>query len=295
MRSLILALFLVPFAFQAAEAQTPPPEHIVTADMDIQSAIDQQLQTIAEGGRPEVLKTSNALIYPYGIYQPVLSCTILRICIIELEPGETIFSMGAGDHTRWRIDHGQTGVNGNTSYLTVVPTDNNLTTNLVISTDRRIYHLTLDSPPRRGRGTPKNPLDEYTRHIKFYYPTETLHVSSPAQGPAGQKLGQSIDELNYNYTWRTENGFPWEPLAVFDDGERVYVRVHDTVSSGGVLLLGSAKDARSGSYLMEDGFLIIDRLFDEARIVLPGPSKRKGIFRKKRPTQKALIIQRDEP
>jgi len=293
MRSFLFAFLLLLFPARVGIAQTPPPEQIVTADMDVQKAIDEQLRTIAEGGRPEVLKTSNSLIYPYGIYQHVLSCTILRICIIELEPGEVIYAMGAGDHTRWRSDHGQTGVNGNTSYLTVVPTDNNLTTNLVISTDRRIYHLTLDSPPRRGRGTPKNPLDEYTRHIRFYYPTATIHVSSPAPEPEGQKVGQSIEDLNYNYSWRIENDFPWEPLAVFDDGSRVYVRVHDTVTSGGVLLLGSASDARSGSYIMEDGFLIIDRLFDEARIVLPGPTRRKGVFRRKRPSQKALIIQRD--
>jgi len=143
----LIVLFSLALLGIDAGAQAPPEHLIVSPETPLQQAIDQQLQIYADGGRPEVLRTSNALIYPHGVYQPVLTCTVLRICIIELEPGETVLSMGSGDHVRWSLDHGQTGPGANTTYITVVPTDYDLTTNLVISTDRRMYHMTLDSPP----------------------------------------------------------------------------------------------------------------------------------------------------
>ena len=88
-----------------------------------------------------MLRQSDVLIYPFGVYQPVLTCTVLRACIIELQAGETLISLVAGDDQRWLIDHTVTGQGGNTPLVTVKPTDHDVTTNLVISTDRRVYHV----------------------------------------------------------------------------------------------------------------------------------------------------------
>ena len=290
-RFLILLLMITPTVM----AQSPPEHLIVAPETPLQQAIDQQLQVYADGGRPEVLRTSNALIYPHGVYQPVLTCTVLRICIIELEPGEAVYSMGAGDHVRWNIDHGSTGPGGNTTYITIVPTDYDLTTNLVISTDRRMYHMTLDSPPKKRGQISANPIESYTRHVKFYYPAKH-HVAVNAaaqlenQENTGTEVRASLENVNYDYSWHIENAFPWQPLAVFDDGERVYLRMPDNVEPGGVLLLGEEGDARTGSYILRENFFIIERLFDEARIVVPGPPKRKGLFGKKRQSQRTLVI-----
>ena len=295
MRTFIFStLFSCLLAWTAA-SQTPPEHLIVAPETPLQQAIDQQLQVYADGGRPEVLRTSNALIYPHGVYQPVLTCTVLRICIIELESGEVILSMGSGDHVRWSLDHGKTGVGGHTTYVTVVPTDYDLTTNLVISTDRRMYHMTLDSPPRKhGAQTTLNPLAPYTRHVKFYYPSKHHVIQSGDVGdeddPA-MKLETTLDRVNYGYSWRIENGFPWEPLAVFDDGKRVYLRLPEDVEpTSGVLILGEEGEAQPGTYILRGNTLIIERLFDEARIVVPGPPKRKGLFGKKRQSQRILVI-----
>lgn len=280
---------LIPFT---THAQTPPPEMIVAPETPLQQAIDQQLQLYAQGGRPEVLKTSNAIIYPHGVYQPVLTCTILRICVVELEPGEILYSLGAGDHIRWNIDHGMTGPGGNTVYVTVVPTDHNITTNLIISTDRRMYHMTLDSPPRKRGPDSLNPMDPYTRHVRFYYPGSHQVVSQPAEEAEPSTVTTNLDDLNYRYSWHTEGDFPWEPVVVFDDGERVFLLLPDEFKSGGVLLIGKANDARAGNYILREDYLIIERLFDEARIVLPGPQKRKRFFHRKRQTQRVLILAR---
>ena len=291
----VAAAATIALLVHSAAAQSPVPERIVDAETPLQQAIDEQLQVYAAGGRPEVLRTSNALIYPFGIYQPVLTCTVLRICIIELEVGEEVYSMGVGDQVRWNIDHGTTGPQGRTIYLTVVPTDYNLTTNLVISTDRRMYHMTLDSPPKQGRNGTLNPLEPYTRHVRFYYPEQirTLSSAHPDEESVTQTIGAKLEDLQYGYSWRAENGFPWEPLTVFDDGRRVFLRIPPEAKPNGVLLIGTQRDSQPGNYLVRDGFLIIERTFDEARLIIPGPD-RKRFLRRTRQTQRSLIITRSQ-
>lgn len=278
----------------SASAQQPPTERVIAVETPLQQAIDAQLQIYRDGGRPEVLRTSNALIYPYGVYQPVLSCTVLRICVIELEPGEALKSLGTGDPVRWNLDHGVTGPQGLTVYITVVPTDFDLTTNLVISTDRRMYHLTLDSPPRR-EGPPENlnPLEAYTRAIKFYYP-DRMQVVEPAPQSEVSGVGVELENLNYVYSWRRSKGFPWEPLAVFDDGVRVFVRVPPEASGGAVLMIGGQRDGRVANYVIRDGYFVIERLFSEARLILPAPKGRRFFWQRRTQRQNVLTLVREQ-
>src|SRR5438034_11784048 len=95
-----------------------------------------------------------------------------------LFPYTTLFrsSRIAGDLTRWEVTPAAAGPDGRTTLVVVKPKDCDLTTNLVLATDRRIYDLTLDSPPCRatvGRSE-TNPQDPYARHVRFYYPDQTV-------------------------------------------------------------------------------------------------------------------------
>ena len=274
-----------------AWAQTPPPPAVLEVKEPLRQAIDAQVQVYLDGGRPEVLQTSNALVYPFGIYQPVLTCTLLRVCVIELEPGELLYSMGTGDAVRWRIAQGTTGPGGNTIWISVVPTDFDITTNLVLATDRRIYHITLDSPPRASAEEESlNPLAPYTRHIRFYYP-ENVQVVARDSGPSVLPAGLDLAALDYRYAWRSDEGFPWEPQAVFDDGHRTYIRVPPgREAEGAALMVGAERSARLVNFLIRDGYYIVDRVFEEARLVLPGPMRRKRFWQRRRQTQLALHI-----
>ena len=295
LRPLIIIVLLLAPALLASPAalwaQTPPPPAVLEVKEPLRQAIDAQVQVYLDGGRPEVLQTSNALVYPFGIYQPVLTCTLLRICVIELEPGELLYSMGTGDAVRWRIAQGTTGPGGNTIWISVVPTDWDITTNLVLATDRRIYHITLDSPPRASAEEENlNPLEPYTRHIKFYYP-ESVQVVARDSGPSVLPAGLDLAQLDYRYAWRSDEGFPWEPQAVFDDGHRTYIRVPPgREAEGAALMVGAERSARLVNFLIRDGYYIVDRVFEEARLVLPGPMRRKRFWQRRRQTQLALHI-----
>ena len=287
----LLTLFL--FISGMAQAQQPAPERIVNVSGPVQPAIDQQISSFNTGGRAQVLRQSDVLIYPYGIYQPVLTCTVLRACIVELQAGEGLISLIAGDDQRWLIDHTATGMGAGTAIVSVKPIDYNITTNLIISTDRRVYHITLDSPPYATQKNEYNPQNQYTRHIRFYYPAEHKFTSVPAHEQESAHNRLSLKKLNHHYSWRAEKGFPWIPVAVFDDGERVYIRIPSQAYAEDqpLLSIGVRGSERVADYVVRDGYFIVDGLFEQARLITGGIA-RKGIFGKKRHTQRALHLYR---
>ena len=141
----------------------------------IVNAVEEYRRT----GEARTIQQSAYVAYPYGHSQPTLTCAPLRACVIELEPGEAVLGLVSGDTERWIIGQTLAGPGGATPLVVVKPTDHDLTTNLLITTDRRIYELTLDAPPapRRGRrgtasrnSSEENPQGLYTRRIRFYYP-----------------------------------------------------------------------------------------------------------------------------
>lgn len=146
-------------------------------------AIDVATQEYREHGVARSVAVGNAVAFPYGHSDPVLTCTVLRVCVVELEDGEEIVNEPiAGDQARWIIEPAHMGPSGRNTLVVVKPKACDITTNLVIPTDRRIYDLTLDSPPCKEHST--NPQRSYVRDIRFYYPDEDASGQSGAVGNA---------------------------------------------------------------------------------------------------------------
>ena len=69
-----------------------------------------------------------------------------RVTDIALEPGETLGSVAAGDTVRWVIGDTSSGSgDAKRTHVLVKPFMRGLSTNLVITTDRRIYYVALTS------------------------------------------------------------------------------------------------------------------------------------------------------
>ena len=189
----------------------------------------------------------NSVVYPFGAPQPVVSCTLLRVCVVELQAGEVVVNEPiTGDPVRWIIESAKAGPDGRNALIVVKPKFCQITTNLIIPTDRRIYDLTLDSPPcRGGRGDQYNPQQPYARHVRFTYPDDSSATRARTVAGAGsgaQSTGMISaaarrDSVNRSYRIvRTRRGpfgilghhpvdFPWEPAAVYDDGAHLYVQL----------------------------------------------------------------------
>ena len=183
-----------------------------------------------------------------------------QITNIALEPGEGLTGAGpiaAGDTARWIIGDTESGSGVHRRvHVLVKPTRPDISTNLVITTDRRIYMIEL-----RARE-------------ELYMPAVAWAYPAP---PAGQR--QSVPaapvipaEASRNYRYGlTGDRPPWRPISVFDDGRRVYVVFPRGIVQGEmppIFVLGSDGEPQIVNSRIHQNILIVDRLFGAAELRL---------------------------
>ena len=103
------------------------------------------------------------VLYVFGQGMPVMVCAPLRVCAVELEPGEHLQSQPQiGDSRRWEITPVMSGSGlDQTPLLVVKPIEPGLETDLIIPTDRRTYVVRLISDPTR-----------FISRLAFQYPAD---------------------------------------------------------------------------------------------------------------------------
>jgi type IV secretion system protein TrbG len=235
---------------------------------------------VAQGWSARTVRTGDAVVFPFGRAQPQLTCAPLRACVIVLEAGEKVLGKASGDTERWLIAQTSTGPGGRTALLVVKPTDCNLTTNLVVTTDRRVYDVTLTSAPCVGRAG--GATAEYTRIVRFYYPDELLvggdltgmGVTRPMlEDTAGDPSarGTAPARLNFAYTVQPDRGVRWAPQHVYDDGAHVYIRLPEHAQHGALpVLFEVGRDGARGmlNYAVNGDVYVTDRVFTRAVLVV---------------------------
>ena len=200
-------------------------------------------------------------IYPWSegaLYQVYTSPG--QITDIALEPGESLTGAGpiaAGDTARWIIGDTESG-SGITRrvHVLVKPTRSDITTNLVITTDRRIYMLEL-----RASANPYMPA------VAWAYPQ--LPASQRAGVPATPVIPAAAAR-NYRYALSGDNP-PWRPIAIYDDGRRVYVEFPRGIVQGEMpplFVIGSEGELQIANSRIYQNILIVDRLFGAAELRL---------------------------
>ncbi len=183
-----------------------------------------------------------------------------QITDIALEPGESLTGAGpisAGDTARWIIGDTESG-SGITRrvHVLVKPTRPDITTNLVITTDRRTYMIEL----RAGA----NP---YMPAVAWAYPQ--LPTSQRQDVPATPVIPAAAAR-NYRYALSGDNP-PWRPTAVYDDGRRVYVEFPRGIVQGEMpplFVIGSEGELQIANSRIYQNILIVDRLFGAAELRL---------------------------
>ncbi|WP_269140818.1 P-type conjugative transfer protein TrbG [Oryzicola mucosus] len=210
-------------------------------------------------------------IYPWSegaLYQ--VYAAVGQITNISLEPGESLTGAGpiaAGDTARWVIGDTESG-SGVTrrSHVLVKPTRADISTNLIITTDRRTYMLEL----RAGE-------KPYMPAVTWSYP------QSPAanrQSAPASPIIPTLHARNYRYGLEGDNP-PWKPVTVFDDGRRVYVEFPRGIVQGELpplFVIGPDGEPQIANSRVYRNMLIVDRLFGAAELRL-GSDKRQQTVR----------------
>ena len=190
-----------------------------------------------------------------------------QVTDIALQEGEKLVGPGpvaAGDTVRWMIGDTLSG-SGATQrvHILVKPTRPDITTNLVINTDRRTYHIELRANAR-----------VYMASVSWSYPQDELialrQVEADAVRAAPIADGFTIENLNFDY--RVSGDRPdWRPLRVFDDGRRTLVEFPPDIAQGEMppfFVIGEEGEAELVNYRVNGRYLIVDRLFRKAELRL---------------------------
>lgn len=186
-----------------------------------------------------------------------------RVSEIALQPGESLISVAAGDTVRWVIGDTTSGSGSSRrTHILVKPSAVGLKTNLVITTDRRVYHVQVESTARTAMAS-----------ISWTYPADELLAVQRGDGPAEAApiaAGVAVEALNFGYRIEGDDP-PWRPLRAFDDGSQVFIEFPSTLSQGEappLFVRGAGGRTELVNYRLRGRYYVVDRLFSAAELRL---------------------------
>ncbi|RTM02860.1 MAG: P-type conjugative transfer protein TrbG [Hyphomicrobiales bacterium] len=192
-----------------------------------------------------------------------------QITDIALEPGESLTGAGpiaAGDTTRWIIGDTESGSGINRRvHVLVKPSRADITTNLVVTTDRRTYMIELRSGAK-----------PYMPAVAWAYPRP---AGGGLQAMPATPVIPAVAARNYRYGLTGDNP-PWKPITVYDDGRRVYVEFPRGIVQGEmppIFVIGPEGEAQIANSRIYQHILIVDRLFGAAELRLGGGDKQQTV------------------
>lgn len=220
------------------------------------------------------------IVFNFGQGHHSVVCAVLELCDVAMEEGEHILGVQIGDSSRWSVD---TAISGSgeseTEHLIIKPYESNLKTSLMISTDRRAYHLALRSS-----------INEYMPIVRFIYPDQRFGAfnssrvplktsrsySTPIQHQSYSTYSNKIEERPYNSTassysedFEVTGDEEICPTKIFYDGRRTVISMRDDLPFMPVLHVNtgdSSDKSVSANYRLHGSDYIVDGLMRSATL-----------------------------
>jgi type IV secretion system protein VirB9 len=206
-------------------------------------------------------------VYPFtegALYR--LYAAPSQVSDVALQPGEQLASVSAGNTVRWVVGDTTSGKGAEARvHILVKPIAPGLVTNLVIMTDRRAYHLELESTEAT-----------YMAAVSWTYPHDEL-IALRSRGERAKAAEQRtvaeglvLASLRFRYKI-TGDDPPWRPTRVFDDRRKVYIQFPSGLIQGEappLFVVGQDGDAELVNYRVRGNYYIVDRLFAAAELRL---------------------------
>lgn len=203
--------------------------------------------------------------FAYGSGIPTVVCALLELTDLTFEKGESILSVQLGDSVRWNIESAISGsANDSVEHLIVKPLEAGLKTSMLITTDRRTYHIRLKSteadfmpavvfsypnslklPSKKHYGDDSylqytsnydsnedhNDYSKTNSSLKNYSSVQNVSYegnSRPALNVAAT-YNDSTQRRNYNYS--VDGDSKIIPQNVYDDGKRIFIVMNNPINS----------------------------------------------------------------
>lgn len=205
-------------------------------------------------------------VYPYStgaLYR--LYAAVNQVSDVALQPGEKLVSVSTGDTVRWIVGDTTSGEGSLAQvHILVKPIAADLATNMVVTTERRTYHLELQSTETT-----------YMSSLSWTYPADDLiAIHKKNEGLVGTDAiavegAETFDNLNFRY--RIEGNGEFAPARIFDDGSKVYIQFPSSLPQGEappLFVQGSGGKPTLVNYRVKGNTYIVDRLFAVAELRL---------------------------
>jgi type IV secretion system protein TrbG len=273
-------------AVGAPPAAGAPPTVVITKPLPLPGQLKPRPQRGAKEAAVlpnETIATANAAariepskggyinaiqVYPFtqgALYR--LYAAPEKVSTVALEAGEELIDVSSGDTVRWVIGDTLSG-DGHGSkrvHILIKPTAAELSTNLVILTDRRTYHLELQSTK-----------DTYMASVSWTYPADSLIALHRMNGPpTAEEMHndpRALPPESLHFRYRIEGDTPpWRPLRAFDDGRKVFIEMPQGLAQGEappLFVAGSDGQPELVNYRLHGNYYIVDRLFAVAELRL---------------------------
>lgn len=195
----------------------------------------------------------------------------LHLTDITLQPGEKIISIAAGDTLRWQISQTYSGEGAaERQHIIVKPNDPSLSNTLLVTTNKRVYHIVLKSTSN----------NTYMVQVKWNYASSPIvYVSKNQQGPMpsatrSQSPNFKLDlgRLDFNYEFGTVAGNKpsWYPVRVFNDGRQTFIEFGKNFYSSSMPVLYVSDDGKAYgtmvNWRLKGRYMIVDHVIKDARL-----------------------------
>jgi P-type conjugative transfer protein TrbG len=230
------------------------------------------------------------VIFSFSESAPTIVCAPLKVCDIELQPGEVV--QGAphiGDSIRWKVAPAVSGSEDRkVTHLIVKPTESGLDTNLVIPTDRHTYHIRLVSSAAL-----------YVASVAFDYPDEqqqawhnlTRSTSNPdAAVGSGEMPTVAVNRLNFDYKIKVVKGKPsFRPLRAMDDGYHTYIAMNEDLPQAeapALVGISASGEEQMINYRLKGNIYVIDGTVTKLALISGVGKKQQRVELTRSPCQK---------
>lgn len=282
----LIALIPLAYADSMAEYEAEDNAKAYFNERDRQTLSDlRRMDHQSLGG---MATSPGEVVFSFGSGHPTIICSILEISDLALEVGEQIREVTLGDSARWNIESAISGINASrTEHLIIKPLASNLATSMVITTDRRTYHIRL-----------KSTKNEFMPAVRFIYPKDSLSrfkrqsfdsdaivdTYSEVQGPSDNnnysvfiaENATSANRVTQNL-YEFSGDFDITPQRVWHDGRRTYIQMPEDMPSTKLPalvlveedgMLFSEERLHNVNYRLSGRTYIVDGIITHARLLL---------------------------
>ncbi len=276
-------LFALLLGASSAIASAAPGDHLtdlyfsdknptLTPQEKAAIAIAEKWKNPRAKGVAPVTGPNGSIKFLFGAQQPSIVCAVLQICDVALQAGEQVNSINLGDTARWTVEPAVTGSGaGEVQHLIIKPLDVGLETSMVVTTNRRSYHLKLRSH-----------RSQYMPQVSFTYPEEAMAKWEAMKVREGRdREDRTMPETreymgNLSFAYEVSGSAAWKPVRVYNDGRKTIIQMPSTMAqTEASALLVVRKDGGvftddetvMVNYRVQGDRYIVDSVFDKAILI----------------------------